>query len=484
MLTRAGVFGNQLVPSPEGAIAVAQRYEITVHQWQERIADFEAAEQARVASGDLWYPVSPTSRLVCFFGGSPPSWSLAVTTLGTSLLGSGASVLVVDLSRWTTTTMLCEAAQQRGMLVQQSVIGGNDGAGLPGMLPWRDLVDVIVEAAHLGQRDPDASRRERQEDRAVLRDIADAFVTRQPSIRALRAGLQTVIGSSRRSTVELTDNEYDELTGLYNEAQRSTLIDRFVRLEHLLRDLEELDAALPKGDAEGRARSADGGPSLHVLAVDKRAQQLDSELFVDVLLQLLLHSLRVGTSAQAVLVLGADRLQRASMDALSAYAQREHLLAYLFYEHLREDGAEIIGAGGAAAGFFALPNHKEAAEAAAYVGTGFRWVESARTRSFGKSLTDTRGESGGSGASAQGWSTNEGWNTSRARGQSEEYGTTVSRVNEQLVEPAVLMGLPPNGMLFVEVRSGGRRVVASVDCNPAIAYAPRVSSAPLGLPSP
>jgi hypothetical protein len=117
------------------------------------------------------------------------------------------------------------------------------------------------------------------------------------------------------------------------------------------------------------------------------------------------------------------------------------------------------------------------------VGTGYRWVESAHTRSFGQSLTNTRGDSGGSGQSAQGWSTNEGWNTSAARAESQDYGSTVSRVNEQLVEPAVLMGLPPNGMLFVEVRPGGGRVVASVDCNPAIAYAPRVAATPLGRPS-
>jgi hypothetical protein len=152
----------------------------------------------------------------------------------------------------------------------------------------------------------------------------------------------------------------------------------------------------------------------------------------------------------------------------------------------------MIGAGGAAAAFFALGNHKEAKEASDFIGAGYRWVESQHTRSEGDSLTRTFGvESGGSqtqttnqpmgGSSSQ--SVSMGTSYSSSFGKSKEYSTSDQRVREAVLEPEVIQGLPATGMIWVEVRSKGQRIAANVDCNPQITFAPRVSRQPRALPS-
>jgi hypothetical protein len=158
----------------------------------------------------------------------------------------------------------------------------------------------------------------------------------------------------------------------------------------------------------------------------------------------------------------------------------------LFFEHLREEAIDLAGSGGAAAAFFALPNHREAAEATAFIGSDYRWVESQRTRSVSETLTRQDGRETSTarsftrsiGGSSVGDTETTGVSFSESLGKGSEFSTSEQRVNEALVEPQVLQGLPKSGLMYVEMGDGGRRRVASVDVNPVLALAPRVSEQP------
>jgi hypothetical protein len=273
---------------------------------------------------------------------------------------------------------------------------------------------------------------------------------------------------------------------LYNDVQRQhgDVLQRVVRMGRFLRDLEVLDAANPA------AVEPAGPPPLQLVGVNRRSQALDNELLVDAVFQLLLRNVRAGQSpADVLVVLGADRISSQQLEMLSENAAQERLQVFLFFEHLREDAVTVLGAGGAAAGFFALPNHREAAEAVSFIGTGYKWVESQRSRSVSESITRTTGNEASisdsftkshPGGSSQTSGDTMGWSLSEALGTSKDFSSSDQRVNEALIEPQVLMGLPVTCMLYVEVSPGGQRRIANVETNPVLNFATKVAAAPRG----
>ena len=174
-------------------------------------------------------------------------------------------------------------------------------------------------------------------------------------------------------------------------------------------------------------------------------------------------------------------MRRQALENLTDYCAREGVPAFLFFEHFRGDAVEVIGGGGAAAAFLALPNHREAQEAVAFIGSDHRWVEAQHTRGVNTTVTDTWGHSSGYTDGGMSSSSNVSESFSHALGKTEEYSTTEQRVFEPLVEPNVIMGLPATGMIYVEVQPGGQRRIANVDFNPQIAFSPRVSEHPFEL---
>jgi hypothetical protein len=197
-------------------------------------------------------------------------------------------------------------------------------------------------------------------------------------------------------------------------------------------------------------------------------------------------------AADTLIVLGADRIRRAGIESMKEHAARNEVRVLLFFEHLREDAIQIIGAGGAAAAFFALGNHREAKEATDFIGAGYKWVESQHTRSEGDSLTrawgvegsdsesESRSEPVGSSVST---SKTQGTSYNSSFGKSKEYSVGESRVREAVIDPEVIQGLPVTGMIWVEVRNKGQRIAANVDCHPQLTFAPRVSRQARALPA-
>ena len=484
---------GQLIPDPSQIERCESEHRAAVQAWQQRIVDFEAAELRRVQDADLWFPVAlpRNARLVCVFGGSAISWSALLTTVGATLLGAQVRVLIGDLSRRHTTEVLADVCRAANNPAHQTVLSrAQDDAGLFTGMTWNDLSTVLVEVLHSAQLDPDVSRRERQEDRAVIREIADCLDPAGPvSISRLRAAMLVVEAADDTATASLTSApEYDRLTRLFNEVQRQHggVLERVTRIERALRSLDVIGPTQPvRSELPGRAAG------IEIVSVDKSADELDNEQFVDLLFQLLLRRMRVqGSAADVLILLGADRIRRPALESLISYAERERVGVLLFFEHLREDAVEVVGAGGAAAGFFALGNHREAREASEFIGAGYKWVESQHTRSEGRSLTQNWGEEesvstsvtrGFKSGSSRSISESRGHSYGEAFGSTKEYSVGESRVREAILDPEVLMGLPPTGLICVHVLPGGGRVTANVDCHPQLAFAPRVSGEPRAL---
>ena len=491
---------QQRVPDPKDLEAAQREHERAVADWQRRVSEFERSEQKRMSEADCWFPVvpSPGSHLICAFGGSSTTWAFALGTIGASMIGSGRRVSVIDVSRRRSVDGLWDLARLQGYQVfpesppsETPILPPFEG------MTWDSLATILSEVSHSAQQDAAVSRHERHQDRAVLREVAGCLDQGATvSITRLEAALRLVgsAGAHPGGGI-LSDAEYDRLTVLYNDVQRQHggVMERVTRLERMLRGLHVLgSSAAQPGEAGG---AGDSRALLRVMSIDKRADELDSEILSDLFFQLLLNSMRDGTVlADFLILLGADRVSRNSLETLGTYAEREQVPTLLFFEHLRDDAVQVIGGGGAAAVFFTLANHHEAQEAANFIGNQYKWVESQRTRAYSESVTRSRGSEqsenvseshtrGISGTqslshSSQSRGTTVGESLSEAIARSEEYSSSEQRVREAVIEPEVLMGLPVTGMICVEVQPDGRRIAANVDCHPKINYTPRVSKTP------
>jgi hypothetical protein len=502
-LSQSAQLRQQRVPDPKDLASAQQEHERAVADWQRRVVEFEQSEQRRVAEAACWFPVVPSvsSHLVCAFGGSSRTWAFALGTIGASMLGSGRRVFIVDVSRRNSVDGLWELARRQGYPVYpESLPSGTPALPAVEGMTWDSLATILSEVSHSAEQDPAVSRHERHQDRAVLREVAGCLDQDGPvAITRLEAALHAVgSAGALQEDRTLSDQEYDRLSVLYNEVQRQHggVMERVTRLERMLRGLHVVENAAGERQAGGDPDSA----ALRVASIDKKADELDSEILCDLFFQLLLHQMREGTVAADFLVLlGADRVSRNSLENLSTYAEREQVRTVLFFEHLRDDAVQVIGGGGAAPVFFTLANHHEAQEAASFIGSQYKWVESQRTRAYSESVTRSRGTErsentseshtrGISGEDRMFHSTEShgitvGQTLAEAIARSEEYSSSEQRVREAVIEPEVLMGLPVTGMICVEVQPDGRRIAANADCHPKINYLPQVSPTPRARPA-
>jgi hypothetical protein len=486
---------QELVTDPADSKRADAEYATAVTAWQNRIAQFEAAERRRFDSAAVWFPVpfSGTARMVCVFGGTDISWIAALSTLGASLLGGGARIMIGDLSRRRTTDVLRDLCSRAGRPLVRVTLPGSEGTeDIFADLSWNDLSTVLAEVLHAAQGDADISRRERQEDRAVIREVAACLEPDGPvSVARLREALLVVQGADVPVGGSVAADEYDRLSRLYNDVQRQHggVLERITRIERALRDFEVLDGSGREGAGHGpapeRAVPQRVESSLRIIEVDKKSDDLDSDRLVDLLFQLLLRHVRRGSAqADVLIVLGADRIRRGALESLMSSAESERMRVLLFFEHLRDDAVELIGGGGAAAAFFALGNHREATEASEFIGASYKWVESQHTKSAGESLNSTWSEETSHSASWQAQTDTRGRSYSEAFGTNKEYSAGEQRVREAVMEPEVIMGLPVTGMICVEVLPGGRRVAANVDCHPQVVFGSRVAREPRALMPP
>lgn len=487
---------GELAPDPGDARRIEADYAAATKAWQKRIAEFEDAERRRVNATPLWRPVHFDSRgsVTCVFGGTPLGWTAALTTLGASLLGDGQRLIACDLSRRLTLDVLVGLARTAGISNSETILPepGAESELLEG-IGWPELASVLVEALHSAQRDPDVSRRERQDDRSVIRDVAACLdPSRRVSIARLRSAL-LVLQDVAGDVAEIDAGERARLAALFNEVQRAhgSVLERVIRIERALRDFELLnpassvlaDEVVAEARDAGRTSARDGA-QLRITGVDKHAGELENDCLVDLLFQLISRRVRSdSTRTDTLLVLGADRIRREALESLADHAVRSQTTVVLMFEHLRRDAIEMVGAGGGAAAFMTLANHREASEASEFIGSEYRWIESSHTASVNRSLTLTTSASRGAsldGALGLPHGLSLGGSRTRTRGYTqalgngEEYSVAETREREAAVEPATLMSLPVTGMIQVKVLDDGGRAITSLDCHPSIAFSPHV----------
>lgn len=498
---------STLVPDPADQKRVEAEYQAAVEAWQRRIAQYEEVERRRHEAADRWFPVGPpqTSRTVTVFGGSHITWAASLCTLGASLIGTGARLLVLDLSRRWTTAPFFDLCTQSEVPTRALVLPRDASqAGLFDGLTWNDLSTIIVEVVHSEIQDPDTARREKQGDRSVIREVADCLdPDGEVSLRKLRHALLVIQGSQSSSADGLVSGkEFDALAGLYNEVQRQHggVMERVTRLQRDLREFESLAASPSPDGSPARAPAPGTGSgaqrrqgSLTVLEVDKRTDDLDNERLVGLLSQLLLRQVRNRLlQAEVVVILGADSIRRRLLESLVTQAGQQGTGVILFFEHLRGEAIELIGGGGASAVFGRLSNHREAQEATEFIGSDYKWVESSLTVSQGASITETWGDEQGQGyqethsfpmGSSHGTSSTSSHSYGRSLGKTFESAVGEQRVYERVVEPSVLQGLANTQIICVQVMPGGARVAKTVDCYPPRRFDQKVSLTALELPA-
>ena len=199
-----------------------------------------------------------------------------------------------------------------------------------------------------------------------------------------------------------------------------------------------------------------------------------------------------------LVIAGADRMSRDSLEALTRQARRAEIRLVLLLEHLRGEIQQLLGNANSAAILMQLGNAQEAAAAAEFIGRGHKFVLNQITRQVGKTFTKGTGQTWGTSDSqnttkstsngSSDWSRSTSFTESRSRtwqdsanksvADSTTDGETASRVYEYTMEPTTIQSLPPTAFVLIETGALDRRVTVG-DCNPGIILMDRVSPDPL-----
>jgi hypothetical protein len=462
-----------------------QNYRKALEAWEQRAADHHQAELARLGQVPEWASASPPALRTDIFGGSLRGWKALLTTHGASIL-VGQPLLVMDLSGQFASGELTSAAQAAGVPAAQYVLPADlDRCGLLSSLSPAEFADALTEAIHAGT--PGGARADRAIDVRVLEQLAaalDGWIT--PA--RLAAAAQSALGQPIPPGL-LTAQE-EMLTGgdLFPASYRQQVGPNLVRLDAFLADL-----ARYAGPAQPAPPPA---PAYYTcLAMDAGARSARAEMLTALSVQWLTVQVSASrASAPAVIIAGADEITRPHLERLSDACERRGVPLTVMFRHLREDTLHMLGGGTAA--FMRLGNHAEAEQAAAYIGRQHKFVLSQLTATSGGNQGLTRSDTQGFGDSdnssrswqefhlgpgsrSRGTSTSRNWSTSQswADGTSWSEAEGTQRVYEFAVEPTVLQNLPDHALLLAARGPAGPQLQA-VECDPAIATLPGLTSQP------
>ena len=460
--------------------------------WDSRRQRHEQEQQRNVDAMYEWAAATPSpgTRRVDIIGGTMYGWEAVLTVFGGSLLATRGHMTLVDF----TGEALCGELMELAAMTRRSV----QPLRLPAELARFDLVaglepdelvDCLVEAMHGDAQG--ASRAERHQDSLLLREICEILapdVTMARLIAALRV-------LTDRPQAVLTASESGRLLDLQPDESRRQMHAQLRRIEAFLHPLE----------AMGRESADPGVADLTCLIADGEGGNAQNELLKDLIVQWLARRVRRESAPMgSLVVLGADEVDHRAIEKLSTLCERRGVRLVLFFGHLREESLHTIGGGEVA--LMRLGNHREAGQAAEYIGKGHKFVLSELTRTLGgdetHTLADTYGESethGGSKSKRYGrhgrstsygtnWSQTRNWSQteSTAAGTNWSDASSAQRVYEYTVEPRVLQDLPEYAMVLVKGHGRGS-VIQAVEVDPAIVTLPRVSMGPIDpqpLPDP
>ncbi|HEY1641936.1 MAG TPA: hypothetical protein VGG35_14695 [Streptosporangiaceae bacterium] len=490
--------------------------------WRQRRAAFARQPQ--------WYPVWLPAGLhrLDVAGGTLAGWSALLTSVAAPLLAAGGEVTVLDLTEGPVAADLLAVARARGIEPLVWVLPADLprldlGAGLPPA----ELAEVLATAIDASAGPAPGPAGDPAADAALLGRVLDVLGA-GATIAQLTAGLRVLaqVGDPRADMRAglLTGGQLDGLARLFGRAAADrVVVDRAWTAEARLRPLEPLGQELA------------GLPSspLRLAWLDRAAGAAATPMLAGYLTVALTQALRrapAAEPAQAIVVLGAERLGPPVLDRLADACESAGVALVVAYRSLPGHVRDRLGRGNAAVAFMRLGNAQDARAAAEQIGTEHRFMLSQLTQTIGDSVTVTTGDSytstvsaadsvagsasvtdtaGRSRGSRGGFapfagpgpasrdrsasravagslsvteqiSTSTAWgmSTSRALGASTSLAAGAQRSREFLVEQHELQQLPPSAVLLTYAGPAGRQVVLA-DANPAIGGLP--IAAPVSL---
>ena len=475
---------------------VHAEFQAAHHRWQADVAGHDQAERHRLAGALHFYPVPVTDTTTRFdvFGGTAEGWLNLVTTIGSSLLGSSAPLMVLDLTDDELGAPIAALARHHQIRVREHRLP-EDLAAL-GWLSGREpeeLAELLARVVHTGASS--------QEDRDVLLATDQLLAV----IGALGADV-TLAGIAEG--LHVLNRSFDETTMTSTTLeQRSAISARIDLLTQSERARDELSRVL--GVLERLARDVrdaspaplDPADAVVALRAGHRSD-LQRDIVQTLVFQALLLQIQDGDDALAgrtLVVAGADRMGLRNLERLHTLCRRNRMrLVYLFH-HLRDDLEQLIGAADGEVLLMRMTNGREAAAAAEFIGRHHTFEVGQVTRGF--SLTDTlgggtnsstttgtsltRGSGSGRGGRtsnqsvSQSFSHTSGTSSNWSEAIGENRGTTETRVYEFEVEPTAIAAMEDTAFFLVHRDRRGRRVVLG-DCALGFLEADRVADHPYG----
>jgi hypothetical protein len=457
-------------------------HEAARRAWEEQGRRHHEQEQQRLQALPVWGAVRPHThhRRIDICGGVPSGWKAIIATLGSSLLGCGERVFVLDLSEEDSASVLFLGAKEARLptrtqvlprdLETLDILSGLDAAGIK---------DVIVEALHADAELAD--RQARSLDDRILTEVCETLAPRLTFERIL-AGLRVLLRAEPPpdgARASLTADEWSHLADVFTEDYLTVIAEPLVALESQLSPLRALGRrAAEQSDSVER-------PVCEGVAIGKEGGALLNELLVDMLVQVTTQRLRAGHPGEAhvVFVVAADRLRRRHLELLDRLAATQDTRLVYLFRHLRDDVLQVAGGTEAVVGVMCIRNPQEAEKAAELIGRGQRFKLTQLAKTVGSTDTTSWGESttvGESGAWMN-WSQNfalgEHRDVAEATMQQEAEMTTL--VNDYVLEPEVLKTLPTTALVIAEFYTSDRpRRCRVLDCSPYLGTLPRVSLDP------
>jgi hypothetical protein len=448
-----------------------RQYEAAYEGWRQRLAAHEHAGLAELAEVPDWdSAVAPVER-TDVFGGTLTGWQCLLTVHGASVLAE-RPLLVADLTGQDAVSDLAALTRHSGIQNAEFVLPRDlNSSGLLTRLNPQQLARALAEAIHAGT--PGTARSDRAVDVRILEQLCAALSGGGITLARLAAAAEAALGRPPAPRL-LTSDETDFISGsLFGADYKPQIAANLVRLDAFLSDLAR--------DDTGRFPSTPAPAYCTFLVAEPAARSAHGEMLAALVVQwLTVQVTESAANAPAVIVAGADEITGHHLERLADACGSAGVPLTLLFRHLRNDAAALVGGGATA--FMRLGNHREAEQAASFLGRQHKFVLSSLTATHGGQETTTHGQTetwshnesrGVSGGKKRGqdFSKNYSWATqlSQSEGTNWSDASTRQRVYEYAVEPSVLQRLPDTALLLV----GQHGDVQPVECHPAITRLPQ-----------
>jgi hypothetical protein len=459
-------------------------YQVAYGQWAQQAAAWEQAELTRLAGVPEWGSAGTPAQRTDVFGGTLAGWQALLTVHGASILAE-RPLLVADLSGQHAAIGLAALTGHAQIPAAEYVLPRDlDRSGLLARLTPAELATALAEAIHTGT--PGGARADRAVDVRVLQQLCSAIADGGITPARLAAATEVALGRPDPSGL-LTPDEADLIRGsLFGDTYKTQIVPNLVRLDAFLSELaRHAGTGIPAAPDPGRCTIFTAEP----VARSAQAELLAALIIEWITVQVTGHT----ATTPAIIIAAADDITRPHLERLAEACEHRGVPLTLLFRHLRDDAIGVIGS--RATAFMRLGNHREAEQAASFIGRQHTFVLSGFTTTRGGEHTSTSGQSQSWGTSeSRRHSLTEPWagmfsrehssthtvatESSESHGTSWSQADTTQRVYEFAIEPTVLQNLPDNALLLIR-RDNTVAQLQPVECDPEIVTLPGVSLTPL-----